>query len=86
MDGQWGSRAGVPEDSVEVADSSASFDLHCKLNVCRRNGVQECLVALTWERKMRFCKLVDGEYDAGRPDADGVFRSQTLPGLRFRPV
>lgn len=35
---------GAPELIVEVASSSASYDLHDKLQVYRRNGVQEYIV------------------------------------------
>jgi Uma2 family endonuclease len=35
---------GAPELIVEIAASSASYDLHDKLRVYRRNGVQEYIV------------------------------------------
>ena len=40
---------GPPELIVEVAASSASYDMHSKRHVYRRNGVQEYLVLLTLE-------------------------------------
>ena len=75
---------GAPEFIVEVAASSAAYDLHSKLNVYRRNGVQEYLVLLAYEREMRFFRLTDGEYVVVGPDAEGVLRSQVLPGFWFR--
>ena len=75
---------GAPDFVVEIAASSSANDLHSKLNVYRRNGVQEYLVLLAYERETRFFRLADGEYDAVEPDADGVLRSQVLPGFRFR--
>ena len=83
-DSEKGPLIGVPEFIVEVAASSASHDLHSKLNVYRRNGVQEYLVLLAYEREMRFFRLSGGEYVAVEAGADGVMRSQALPGFRFR--
>jgi Uma2 family endonuclease len=42
--------AGAPELVVEIAASSASYDLHEKLRVYRRTGVQEYVVLLTHEQ------------------------------------
>ncbi|MDR5639075.1 Uma2 family endonuclease, partial [Thermosynechococcus sp. PP42] len=39
---------GAPELVVEIAASSAAYDLHDKLRVYRRNGVQEYLVWCTY--------------------------------------
>ena len=84
VDSEEGPLMGVPEFVVEVAASSAAYDLHSKLNVYQRNGVQEYLVLLAYEREMRFFRLIDGEYIAVEPDAEGVLRSQVLPGFWFR--
>ncbi len=40
---------GAPELIVEVAASSASYDLHEKLNAYRRNGVREYVVWRVWD-------------------------------------
>ena len=79
-----GHLSGAPEFVVEVAASSAASDLHSKLNVYRRNGVQEYLALLAFEREMRFWGLNEGEYIAVDPDVEGVLRSQVLPGFWFR--
>ena len=75
---------GAPEFVVEVAASSAAYDLHSKLNVYRRNGVQEYLVLLAYEREMRFFRLKDGEFVLVEADETGVMKSQILPGFWFR--
>lgn len=75
---------GAPDLVVEVAASSASQELHSKLNVYLRSRVREYLVLLAYERETRFFRLVDGEFRAVQPDDAGVFRSQVLPGFRFR--
>ena len=81
---ELGHLSGAPEFVVEVAASSAAYDLHSKLNVYRRNGVLEYLVLLAYEREMRFFRLIEGEYIAVEPDAEGVLRSRVLPGFWFR--
>lgn len=72
---------GAPELIVEVAASSASYDLHDKLRVYRRNGVQEYVVWRTYSQQIDWFVLEDGEYRSIAPDAAGVFRSQQFPGL-----
>lgn len=74
---------GSPELIVEVAASSAAYDLHEKLRVYRRNGVQEYLVLLANEQETRWFQLVEGEYQLMSPDKDGVLSSQIFPGLHF---
>ena len=76
---------GAPELIVEVAASSASYDLHEKLRVYRRNGVQEYVVQLALERETIWYRLNEGRYDVVQPDSDGIIRSQTFPGLWFHP-
>ncbi len=74
---------GAPELIVEVAASSAAYDLYEKLRVYRRNGVQEYLVLLAYEQETRWFQLVEGEYKLLLPDEAGVLRSQVFPGLHF---
>ena len=73
--------AGAPELVVEVAASSASYDLHDKLRVYRRNGVQEYVVLLALEQQTVWYRLNEGRYDELPPDADGIYRSEAFPGL-----
>jgi Uma2 family endonuclease len=74
---------GAPELIVEIAASSASYDLHDKLRAYRRNGVREYLVWLTQERAFRWYVLRSGEYGQQQPDAFGTLRSQVFPGLQL---
>jgi Uma2 family endonuclease len=74
---------GAPELIIEVAASSAAIDLHTKLQVYRRNGVQEYLVLLTHERAIRWYRFHEGESALIPPNADGVLQSEVLPGLHL---
>jgi Uma2 family endonuclease len=71
---------GRPELVSEVASSSASVDLHDKLRAYRRNGIQEYLVWLTAERKIRWFHLVEQDY-AELKESGGKLRSEVFPGL-----
>lgn len=75
----------TPDLIVEVAASSASYDLYDKMNVYRRNGVQEYLVLLVYERETRWYEWQAGEYQLLEPDEDGILRSRVLPGLWLHP-
>lgn len=72
---------GSPELIVEVAASSASYDLHDKLRVYRRNGVQEYVVWRTYSQQIDWFYLQDGEYQSLIADEQGIFRSRQFPGL-----
>lgn len=74
---------GAPELVVEVAASSASYDLHEKLNVYRRNGVQEYIVWRTEDRQLDWFQLREGKYQEILKDDVGVLSSQIFPGLRL---
>jgi Uma2 family endonuclease len=72
---------GPPELIVEIAASSASYDRHAKLNVYRRNGVQEYILWQVHDRKVEWFELREGAYAALTPDEAGIFRSRVFPGL-----
>lgn len=72
---------GGPELIAEVAASSASYDLHDKLNAYRRNGVQEYVVWRVWDQQFDWFQLVGGRYEPLAADAKGIYRSRTFPGL-----
>lgn len=72
---------GAPELVVEIAASSASIDLHDKLNAYRRNGVKEYLTWRALENQFDWRVLVEGEYRLLAPDAKGVIRSTVFAGL-----
>lgn len=72
---------GAPELVVEIALSSTSYDLHDKLKVYRRNGVQEYLVWRVLDGAIDWFAFDEGEY-IGLPMAeDGIVRSRVFPGL-----
>ena len=76
---------GAPQLVVEVAASSASYDLHEKKEAYRRNGVPEYVVwrtldgAIDWFRR----DPAEGEYSRVEPDEHGVIESAVFPGLRL---
>jgi Uma2 family endonuclease len=74
---------GAPELIVEIAASSASYDLHDKLHAYRRNGVREYLVWLVQEIEFRWYILDQGEYRQQQRDAVGMLNSPFFPGLRL---
>jgi Uma2 family endonuclease len=74
---------GAPELIAEVAASSASYDLHDKLNVYRRNGVQEYVVWRVYDEAIDWFRWQEGRYAPLEPDAEGVLHSQVFPGLRL---
>jgi Uma2 family endonuclease len=72
---------GAPELVVEIAASSASYDLHAKLEMYRRNGVREYLVWQMYEDEFFWYRLDAGQYMAEVPDEQGLIESQVFPGL-----
>ena len=71
----------APELVAEVSSSSVSIDLHTKLGVYRRNGVQEYLVWRVVDREIDWFVLRDGEYQRQTPDVEGLLKSAVFPGL-----
>lgn len=78
-----GYMAGAPQLVVEVAASSASYDLHDKFRAYRRNGVPEYVVWRVLDRAVSWFRFREGEYVLIEPDADGVIESEAFPGLRL---
>ena len=72
---------GPPELVVEVAASSASYDLHDKLRAYRRNGVQEYVVWRVLDAAVDWLILREGSYEKLEPDEAGILRSAVFPGL-----
>jgi Uma2 family endonuclease len=77
---------GAPELVAEIAASSASYDLHDKLNAYRRNSVREYVVWRVWDRAIDWFVLRHGEYQELRPTAGGWYRSEVFPGLWLDPA
>lgn len=74
---------GAPELVAEIAASRASYDLHDKMEVYRRSGVQEYLVWRVYEDQLDWFALRKGEYVRLTPDESGVISSRVFPGLRL---
>lgn len=70
---------GAPEFIAEVAYSSQAIDLHAKNRRYARCGVREYLVVCVKEQQLRWFDLAGGK--ELRPDAAGICRVQTFPGL-----
>ena len=66
--------------------SFSSFDLNTKLQVYRRNGVQEYLVWRVLDGQIDWFVLRGGVYERLAADAGGVIRSERFPGLWLNPA
>jgi Uma2 family endonuclease len=72
---------GIPELLTEVSRSSASYDLHLKLDLYEAAKIPEYVVILLYEQEIRWHILMHDRYAQMPPDADGVWRSRRFPGL-----
>jgi Uma2 family endonuclease len=72
---------GPPELIVEVAHSSAAYDLHDKKRAYRRNAVPEYLVWQIEDERVDWFVLEEGEYLSLSPDDEGRLASRVFPGL-----
>jgi Uma2 family endonuclease len=72
---------GAPELVVEIAASSASYDLHQKLHIYRRHGVREYVVWRVFDKAIDWFVLREGNYEPLAPDAGGLLKSLVFPGL-----
>jgi Uma2 family endonuclease len=76
---------GSPDLVGEIASSTASFDLHTKLRVYRRNRVQEYLVWRVLDKAIDWFALHGTDYDRLPLGSDGILRSEVFPGLWLDP-
>jgi Uma2 family endonuclease len=74
---------GAPEFVLEVAASSASYDLHDKLEAYRLAGVPEYVVWRVIDQKFDWFRLNAGAYVRVEPNEAGVIESAVFPGLRL---
>jgi Uma2 family endonuclease len=72
---------GAPELIVEIAASTASYDLHEKKQVYRRSGVQEYIVWRVNDGVLDWFELKDGVYVDLPLETDGSIHSCVFPGL-----
>ncbi|GIW00945.1 Uma2 family endonuclease [Roseiflexus sp.] len=77
---------GPPDLIVEIAASSAAYDLHDKKRVYARVGVREYLVAQAYEQRVDWWELREGVFTPLPPEADGTLRSRVFPGLWLDPA
>lgn len=74
---------GAPELVVEIASSSASYDLHDKLEMYEQKGVQEYIVWRVLDNQIDWFGLEKGKYKKFVGDKQGLIESKVLPGLRL---
>ena len=72
---------GPPELVVEIAASSAAYDMHVKRRVYARSGVQEYGVIQAYEQRIDWFVLCGGVYESLEADEAGIIRSDVFPGL-----
>ncbi len=77
---------GPPELVIEIAASSAAYDLHDKRQMYAQHGVPEYLVIQMYERRVDWFTLQMGAYVPLDADAQGVVRSHVFPGLWLQPA
>jgi Uma2 family endonuclease len=73
--------AGAPELVAEIAASSASYDLHVKMDVYRRYGVREYIVWRTYDAEIDCFVLSDGQFERRTLNEGEIWRSIAFPGL-----
>jgi Uma2 family endonuclease len=74
---------GAPQLVVEIAASSASYDLHDKKEAYRRNGMREYVVWRVVDGAIDWFRLQADEYVPIAPDAGDPIPSEDFPGLRL---
>ncbi len=74
---------GAPQLMVEVAASSAPYDLNEKMALYQRAGVREYIVWEVLVGRIHWFRLRDGAYSRLEPDEHGVIESEEFPGLRL---
>jgi Uma2 family endonuclease len=77
---------GAPDLVAEIAASSASYDLHDKLRIYRRDGVREYIVCRVFDRQVDWFFRHDDQFERIPPDGAGIHRSKVFPGLWLDPA
>jgi Uma2 family endonuclease len=77
---------GAPDLVGEIAASSASYDLHEKLQAYQTNGVREYLVWRVLDQQIDWFVLRDGVFQRLSAEEDGILRSTIFPGLWLDPA
>ena len=74
---------GAPELVVEIASSSASYDLHDKLEMYEQKGVQEYIVWRVLDKQIDWFGLEKEKYKKFVRNKQGIIESKVFPGLRL---
>ena len=74
---------GAPELVVEIASSSASYDLHDKLELYEQKGVQEYIVWRVLDKQIDWFGLEKEKYKKFVRNKQGIIESKVFPGLRL---
>lgn len=77
---------GPPELVVEIAASSAAYDLHVKRRVYARSGVRDYIIVQVYEGQVDWFTLRAGGYEPLPVGEDGILRSEQFPGLWLDPA
>ncbi len=77
---------GAPELVVEIARASRSIDLGVKREEYRKAGVKDYIVVAIGPDEVFWYVLRGDAYVRLQPGADGLYRSETFPGLWLDPV
>ena len=86
LEGKSGWLEGTPELIIEIASSSESFDLHEKRDEYERYGVKEYLVFAAKQKRVFWWIRRAGLFEELSLGADGIYRSETFPGLWLDPA
>ncbi len=74
---------GSPELTVEIAASTASYDLHDKLEMYEQKGVQEYIVWRVLDKQIDWFSLENGKYQRLSVNKQGIIESKVFTGLRL---
>jgi hypothetical protein len=77
---------GAPELVAEVSATTASIDLHPKLEAYRRNGAREYVVWRVFDLEIDWFVLRNGQYERLALAPEGYFKSEILPGMWLDPA
>jgi hypothetical protein len=75
-----------PELVGEISTSTVSIDLGVKMQMYRRHKVKEYIVWRVKDKALDWFVLRDAKFEPLRPDAQGILRSETFPGLWLNPA
>jgi Uma2 family endonuclease len=74
---------GSPELTVEIAASTASYDMHDKLKMYEQKGVQEYIVWRVLDNQIDWFSLENGKYQRLSENDRGIIESKVFSGLRL---